>query len=470
MCCVRCFAVGLLLSVLAAIGVCGAPRPAEPRKSSRGFAEPPGVYSFGFSLADSDPGYRIVVKHYLDDLDPRTRPEFPEKPETIRVSAARGEFEPAAFVIYATRELRSVAVEVSDLTGKGGTIPAREVEVCRVARTPQRRVYTAPISDTLIVGRFLPRWQPINIPAGELRETWLTFHVPPSAAPGDYQGRVTVSVGEHRQDLVVTLHVYPFELRESAAKSHASYYSQPFPKMSDAEIRRDLSDLRLHGVRHLVWGTGVDYAPDPTNNKAFRPDFSDVRRMLNLAKAEGFRGTMVFGTRFETLARRMGFADVMRRGEATATSPARGKPIDAPSGESLDGPGGAEFRQIAAVAMQEFLQLQTEYPQFRLFATHLDEVFNEGRLPLYIRLTKIGQQAPGVKFYITFNTLAPVHDEMRRQIDPYVDLRCHHGYSFEWWLARGHSIAEYAAELKASGDEAWFYHNARGGYCTEQWA
>jgi hypothetical protein len=89
---------------------------------------------------------------------------------------------------------------------------------------------------------------------------------------------------------------------------------------------------------------------------------------------------------------------------------------------------------------------------------------------LYIRLTEIGRQVPGVKFYITFNTSAPEHDAMRRQIDPYVDLRCNHGYSFEWWLARGHTIAEYAAELKASGDEAWFYHNARGAYCTPQWA
>jgi len=439
-------------------------------KAGTGFVEPDGVYRFGFELADADPGYRVVVKNYLDDLDPKARPAIPDTPATIRLSAARDEFEPAAFVIYATRELKSAVVEAGSLTGKAGTIPASEIEVRRVVRTPMRRIYTAKIGDAPIVGRFLPRWQPMNIPAGEFREVWLTFHIPPTAAPGDYQGHVTVAIGNQGQNIPVALHVYPFELKESAARSHGMYYSDSFPKMSDAEIRRDLRDQRHHGIRHVVWGTGIDYAPDPQNRKSFRPDLSDVRRMLALMKQEGFGGMAVFGTRFEALAMRTGHTDVMRKSAARAKSVGKGKPMDVPPGESLDGDQGAEFRRVAKAAMEEFKKVQAEYPQFRLVATHLDEVFNQGQLPLYIRLTKIGQQVPGIKFYITFNTAGPEHDAMRKEIDPCVDVRCNHGYSFEWWLARGHTMDEYKAEVAASGDEAWFYHNARGAYCTPQWA
>jgi hypothetical protein len=61
-------------------------------------------------------------------------------------------------------------------------------------------------------------------------------------------------------------------------------------------------------------------------------------------------------------------------------------------------------------------------------------------------------------------------DAWRRDLDPFVDLRCNHGYSFELWLARGHTMDEYDQELKASGDEAWFYHNARGTYWTPEWS
>jgi len=99
----------------------------------------------------------------------------------------------------------------------------------------------------------------------------------------------------------------------------------------------------------------------------------------------------------------------------------------------------------------------------------MDEVFNRGRLPLYITLTKAAQQVPGFKMYITFHTANERAEKMRKEIDPYVNIRCHHGATFEWWLARGHTIEEYKKELKESGDIAFFYHNMRGVWVTPEW-
>ena len=60
-------------------------------------------------------------------------------------------------------------------------------------------------------------------------------------------------------------------------------------------------------------------------------------------------------------------------------------------------------------------------PSSGLPRTHLDEVFNRGRLPLYIRLTKAAQQVPGVRRCITFHTVADRNDAMRKEIDPFDD-------------------------------------------------
>ena len=182
------------------------------------------------------------------------------------------------------------------------------------------------------------------------------------------------------------------------------------------------------------------------------PLFNSVRRGLEYLKEAGFDGTVVVDTGFMRLAGSLGHRDI-RHGEA---------------GESLD--DAPRFQAAARRAMEAFVALDREYPQFRLAATHLDEVFNRGRLPLYIRLTKAAQQVPGVRMYITFHTVADQHDAMRKALDPFVDIRCNHGYSFEWWLGRGHTIEEYEGELRESDDEAWFYHNARGVHFTAEWA
>ncbi|MCC7209812.1 MAG: hypothetical protein IT323_21080, partial [Anaerolineae bacterium] len=210
-------------------------------------------------------------------------------------------------------------------------------------------------------------------------------------------------------------------------------------------------DMRAHGIRHLWTGLRILHRKEGERIVA---DLAEVREGLDLLRQAGFAGgTMVVETGFPTLARLLGHDDL---GEGQ-------------SGASLD--EDQAFRLAAKEAIERLVDLGRQTPDFRLVATHLDEVFG-GRalLDQYIRLSKAARQVPGAKLYVTFHTLAESHEALRRELDPLVDLRCNHGYSFELWLARGHTMDEYEAELKAGGDEAWFYHNARGTYWTPEWS
>jgi len=384
------------------------------------FNEPPGVYR----CATPD-GITILPKNYLDDTDPQKLP--PAREPRIVLFASPGEIEPATFLIVAGRPLKQVTVQVSDL----GALSSKQITVRRVVRTPMRKIYTAKATQTDIVNRFLPRWEPLDIPAGELREVWLSFDVPEKLSPGTYTGNVTISHAAGKLLVPVKLEVLPIRLVEHPRKALASYYKMSRMMADKQRLFSELHDMRAHGIRNLFAHIGIRY-------EKLAPDFTEVTEGLEWLRQAGFRnGTMILESGLASLAR---------------------------------GTDEQTFQRVAKDAMQQFVKLQRQTPDFRLFVTHMDEVFGNDRLAPYIHLSKAVRQVPEAKLYITFHTRGDLAEKWRKELDPFVDLRCNHGYTFELWLAAGHTMDEYDAELKASGDEAWFYHNARGTYWTPEWS
>jgi len=424
----------------------GQPGPERVRPKGAGrrwvFNEPEGVYRHGEQVPDRSPGFRVAVKSYLDELTPEAPLPWADRP-ALTVAVTPAEFEPAAFVLLATRDLAKVRIRATEPDS------GIRVEVRRVIRTPMRRLYTAKRDNTRIVSRFLPRWTPIDVPRGEVREVWLTVYVPSNAAPGEHTGAVDIAAESGALTVPLRVKVYPFTLADHPRKHLGTYYRMAGRLLNPPRLRRELADMRAHGVRSIFSGLHIDYAVE---GERVTPLLGSVRRGLEYLKEAGFDESVVVDTGFMRLAGILGHRDI-RHGEA---------------GESLD--ETPRFQAAARRTMEAFVALDREYPQFRLAATHLDEVFNRGRLPLYIRLTKAAQQVPDVRMYITFHTVADRNDVMRKEIDPFVDIRCNHGYSFEWWLGRGHTIEDYETELRESGDEAWFYHNARGVHFTAEWS
>lgn len=429
-----------------------AARPVSPRMQPGygwRFNEPPGTYRCTPPKdAVAEGGVIVLSKGYLDDADPSNLPPF--HPPRVELFASPGETEPATLLIVAGKSLRNVSVHVSDLKGKAGPLAGDRVIVRRVVRTPMRKIYTAKRSETDIVGRFLPRWQPLDIPAGEFRETWLEFRLPENLAPGRYEGRIVIKHSDGECRVPLQLDALPIRLVDHPRKALASYHTMGRRMRDRTRTLRELGDMRDHGIRNLFAHVGIQYGQD---SGRIAPDFTEVREGLELLRLADFRGgTVVLDTSFPTLARMLGHED-LGKGD----------------GSSLD--GDVEFHRIAKDAMLQFLRLQGETPDFRLFLSHLDEVFGSRKLlDQYIRLSRAARQTAGIKLYITFNSVRDEMDAWRKDLDPFVDLRCNHGYSFELWLARGHTMDEYDQELKASGDEAWFYHNARGTYWTPEWS
>jgi len=411
------------------------------------FVEPAGVYRAAeVSGGAPQAGMRLIPKDPFAETDPQQLPPAPQ-PAAVQLFAAPGQIEPAALLVVAQEALTALHIRPGELVSGSQKIPAERITVRRVVRTPERVIYTAQADQTQISNRFLARWQPLDIPQGELREVWLTVDVPADCPAGTYRGVVRLEHAGGRRELPVRLDVLPIRLVEHPTKQLGMYYRLGRSLSDEQRVLRELGDMRAHGVRHLVTSLDIKFLRE---GDTIRPDFTELREGLDLVRQAGFRNaTIVVGDGLVSLALLLGHTEVKGKEPETFG----------------DDP---QFDRIAKQAVEQFLGVAREYPELRLVLTHMDEIFNSGRMPLYVRLARAVRQVPQAKLYITFNSSSDKEDELRRQLDPWVDIRCHHGYTFEWWLARGHTIDEYEKELQASGDEAWFYHNARGTFFTPQ--
>jgi hypothetical protein len=190
----------------------------------------------------------------------------------VALTACPGEAESGSVVLWAPEAVKGVTLEVGDLRGPGGTIPARAVDVRWVkcwyqsggapysvgqnrsskALVPELLLYddelvhvdlaahtnmlrlsfadgarytdindptdvpwgwSASLEDYPV--RDADSLQPLDLPARENRQAWITVRVPADAAPGGYRGTLSLdAAGEAAGALDLAVEVLPFTLAE----------------------------------------------------------------------------------------------------------------------------------------------------------------------------------------------------------------------------------------------------------------
>lgn len=395
----------------------------------------------------------LARKSYLVDADPGAEPLPWAATTSLDVAASPGEHEPAAFVVYATSRIRRVNVQVSALQGPQ-VLDASNIKLRAVTRARTRINFN--LKPTTNVGRFLPTYAPRGLERGEFREFWLDLHIPSGTQPGVYRGSIVITADKVSYSRPLRVRVRNLQLREPTDKHVGMYYRMVRRQLDRQQdvIARELADMRAHGVDNLVLDLRPMYGLD--KNAALLIDTRLLAQGLDLVAAAGFTGAVVVDSGLVPLAQLLGHSDVAYAGQ---------------QGDSLvAGPRARRFANAAREALEAIVEVGDRHQNLQIAVAHLDEIFGQGRLELFERLAQVSRSVPQLPIYAPFSTLVPEHDQMLERVDPFVDIRCNHGYSFEWWLARGQGFADYEAQLARSGDRAWFYHNERGTHFTPGWA
>jgi hypothetical protein len=252
-----------------------------------------------------DKKYLLFVKPVFSVNSYDTLPTRDEIGKPVVVALCPNQFESASFCLYTQKTLNQVTMEVSDLKNKqGAVLPAamigmRTVKVwyqggsaTSIEHGPKNLVPELLLkNDALIpvdrdrqenVLKFegLPQdsavLQPLDIPPGTTKEFWITVSPPGPAAPGLYEGKITVrALHEKPETLPVQITILPFELSGPGrvCGMYGGFYAEP--------VLKNLAD---HGIDSLLIDPAALIKATRTND-TFAYDFSALAKALDTLHA-----------------------------------------------------------------------------------------------------------------------------------------------------------------------------------------
>jgi hypothetical protein len=183
----------------------------------------------------------------------RTRGLPRETRDTVRLSAARGEYEPVQIVLRPTEPLRLLRAELSDLRAGRHRIPARHITLREVAYVPVEYP-----TDTLgaiddYPDPLPPLQTPLSLAAGQNQPLWLTVYVPYGTPAGVYKGTLTLRTSRGVLTVPLEVTVYDFDLpRVPSLRSGFGVSAErifQYHKPRTDEQKRELWDRYMQAFR-----------------------------------------------------------------------------------------------------------------------------------------------------------------------------------------------------------------------------
>ncbi|HIE52307.1 MAG TPA: DUF4091 domain-containing protein, partial [Armatimonadetes bacterium] len=366
-------------------------------------------------------GFVGFVPEAVDAIPYNYRPQPADRERPLSLFAARGEIEPATFGLWACKSVRGVTITVSPLRHRNGTVglPAEAVEVRLARHWPQRVSWNT--STYRIIPEMLEQVETFDLAPGQLRQVWLTVHLPGEARPGHYRGTVRVRAANGATwEKPLEVEVLPFALRRPR-EVHWGLYSDSgrWNRYPDEQVRAELADIVAHGITTLMLYP-LSHSEVTYENGRLGIDSTRFARYVDWAKESGLGPPWVMSM------------------QALAWTVRRLLP-----GRELTDP---EFKRLYQDITRHFVRLAQEHGWGECVWHAVDEPWSTEAQ--HRAATELGYfKELGLT---TFTTAGPTGPEL----DAVLDVRC---YSSGHFLSSPEVTQKRWEEARASGDRVWFY-------------
>ena len=182
--------------------------------------------------------------------------------DRIEIYAAQNEYEPFQLVVW-PNAAGDVTIDLSAFAGPStiDTVEVRRVGYVRIdSPSDASAIPSGMIPDPLEPHAF---GASDAVSGGENQPYWITVYVPPTAAPGDYEATLSVSVGGDGVDIPVALHVYDFALPPQP--SFDGSWNSSFQSLGGSESLEKVQELKDFFFAHrlipssVAWPAGLNY-------------------------------------------------------------------------------------------------------------------------------------------------------------------------------------------------------------------
>ncbi len=266
--------------------------------------------------AEQQKGYVVSPVHYTEQITPGFVPLRSAIGKPVTAFATPGEYEPASFCLSARIDLGPVKVETGHFVDEQTkqSIAPENVEVGVVRCWPQRESSWGAKGNYVVVPEMIDpsESRASAVGAGQLKQWWLTVHVPSNTPPGRYRMPLTIRPTKAAPSVVeCRLLVLPFELTRPRDR-HWGTWLESFPPVGGLSgperrgrntlaeqtrlVRSDLADYRAHGFDLAIFNFyfGAKEKPDGS----FQYDISALARTLDYWKTLGATTPVAIGCEY----------------------------------------------------------------------------------------------------------------------------------------------------------------------------
>lgn len=255
------------------------------------------------AFAQSADNYTIFSRNYLNNIVEDTIFSSSEAITSLTVSAAKGEKEPAQFVVQSPVELKDVQVRVSDLIKGAEKIPKENIDIRIVRVMTKRKLYTldpSNVNNLERVPEILDHNKPVTFIGN--KQWWLVVKVPENISAGLYQGTIMiVPANAQAKALSFSVKVYPFSLEPPPANKTPGifyatqctfqYQGQTVSTCSTTEaivnhVRKDLEVIKDAGLKGIVVSDAPMYR---WTNGQMNIYYNSLIRIMDLLASLGFQ-------------------------------------------------------------------------------------------------------------------------------------------------------------------------------------
>ncbi len=205
----------------------------------------------------------------------QSRPAPDGQKGDVKISAARGEFEPVQVIIRPRQPLANVVVQVEDLRGLSNS----RIDESNISIKQVEYVEVMSPSDSIGCVGFWPDPLPpvksaMDLEAGRNYPFWITVYIPRDANAGEYDGNVTFKTNNWQVKVPIQLTVFDFEIPEHPSLRSAFGFSsgnvRRYHGLEDSEQFNHVVDLYLKNFR--------DHRISPYNPTMLHPIESDLEK------------------------------------------------------------------------------------------------------------------------------------------------------------------------------------------------
>ena len=192
-------------------------------------------------------GYVLFPQDWMDLCFEQVAPVVDPGKFTLKLKAAKGEFEPVTLGVHGLENLGKITFTGGEKFKKAGI----KVDIATALSMPKRTTNYSKNSEFVVAPQCLERTNIADLKKGRTKQFWITVKVPENMKAGIYRDNFVLTSSKGKEIVPVELEVRPFKL-DSIGKNRTALFNRRTLWKGKFDYHNVIREMADHGLNTLI--------------------------------------------------------------------------------------------------------------------------------------------------------------------------------------------------------------------------